>query len=296
MSQSFIFRSQYERRLAEAYPYLLDYDSWIVVGSDKVPHQKWKQAEDRLSFEEACARRSEGEYLGFVLAGTPFGLMDGDDLLEDEEYVSDEARDVVEGAPSDGAFSISRSGTHNLFRGEPLAEYETKLSLDTGGKIELWWENQYVLLTGEPLCCDTSLPLRCGDTTYIHSLQQNLGQKCEEREAVPAPMDASPEAQQVIDTIEWYAEHEGHPLSGKASRTMRSFNAPRTGDDTSAEDCRLAALLRFWCRADQHLMEEVFRASARYTGKARREKYLSQHTVGYVLRNNSGEVYRGDYL
>jgi len=117
-----------------------------------------------------------------------------------------------------------------------------------------------------------------------------------EQEFDGGDVDATPE--QVRRTIREYGASSRTPVDGDAILRLWDGSDAGYGADTSRADMAFVKHLYFWCKGDERLMDQCFRASERIRPKW--DEYRGSHTYGEmtihkVCRTNS-ETFGGRYV
>ena len=109
-------------------------------------------------------------------------------------------------------------------------------------------------------------------------------------------MDATPE--QVRQTIRAYVKTDSHDVSREVLRLWRGSDEGRPS--ASEADMAFVAQLHYWCKGDQQLMDDCFRASRRMRPKwdevhSSDGATYGEMTIRKVCRTNS-DTFGGRYV
>jgi len=295
---------------------LKEFDQWLVTHdtpwndernkSPRYPEKGWNDG-NLIPFEDAYRRSRGTDNAGIAFCFTedgPFIGFDLDDVKRDGEF-SDEALAIIEQLASYTEVSSSGDGLHVIAEGERAANREHRADLSEQGHIEVYEKDRYFVLTGDVYEGYSTVEKRSTavrvvqedhlpkDTSWSFEQQQmpSNGQQSGEEQT-----DTTPE--QVRRTIEAYA---GNDTTSVDRTVLRLWDGSDCGHPSPSEaDLEFAAHLYFWCKGDQQLMDECFRASGRM-----REKWDEVHssdgetygemTIAKACRTNE-ETFGGSYV
>jgi putative DNA primase/helicase len=287
---------------------LKDYDQWLVTQDKKpvVPSEGWQESVNQLSFTEAQGR---AEQLGGTVAfcfteGGPFVGFDLDDVKADSEFTK-EARTIVQRLNSYTEVSSSGKGLHVIAEGDHLDDRKNKGQLSDCGELEVYDTDRYFVLTGDVYESFTSVESR---PTVVRDVQddslperQNFsftGQQkpVSEQGFNGGKTDATPE--QVRETIRAYVSTDNKDVDREVLRLWRGSDEGRPS--TSEADMAFVKQLYYWCKGDQQLMDECFRASGRMRPKwdevhSSDGATYGEMTIQKVCRTNS-DTFGGRYV
>ena len=97
-------------------------------------------------------------------------------------------------------------------------------------------------------------------------------------------------------TIRAYVKSNSHDVDREVLRLWRGSDEGRP--PASEADMAFVAQLHYWCKADQQLMDECFRASGRMRPKwdeQRGNQTYGEMTIQNVYRTNS-DIFGGEYV
>jgi len=291
---------------------LKEHDQWLVTQNKKpvAPSKGWQKSVNLLPFTEA---QDKAEQLGGTVAfcfteGGPFVGFDLDDVKADGEFTK-EARTIVQRPDSYTEVSSSGTGLHVIAEGEKLDDRKTEGVLSTCGHLEVYDESRYFVLTGDVYGAFTSVESR---PTVVQEVQDDYlperqkfsftGQQkpVSEQEFDGGQTDATPE--QVRRTIRAYVKTDSKKVNGEVLRLWRGSDEGRPS--ASEADMAFVKQLYYWCKGDQQLMDECFRASGRYGmrdqptpkwGEYRGSQTYGEMTTQKVCRTNS-DTFGGRYV
>lgn len=287
---------------------LKDHDQWLVTQDKKpvAPSKGWQESVNQLAFTEA---QGKVEQLGGTVAfcfteGGPFVGFDLDDVKPDNEFTK-EARTIVQRLNSYTEVSSSGTGLHVIAEGEKLDDRKTEVVLSICGHLEVYDTDRYFVLTGDVYDDFTSVESR---PTVVREVQDDYlperqkfsftGQQkpVSEQKFDGGKTDSTPE--QVRQTIRAYVKTDGHNVSREVLSLWRGSDEVRPS--ASEADMAFVKQLYYWCRGDQQLMDECFRASGRM-----RRKWDEVHsadgatygemTIRKVCRTNN-DTFGGRYV
>ncbi|WP_367176443.1 hypothetical protein [Haloarcula rubripromontorii] len=303
---------------------LKNHDQWLVTHDKpwdddvhkepKFPRKGWNDdGVTLLSFEEAYRRFQSTDNTGIAFRFTddgPFIGFDFDKVRADGDF-TDETLDLVRRLDSYTEVSSSGDGLHVITEGEKLDEHQTQGDLTEAGHLEVYDTNRYFVLTGDVYEGFTSVESRptvgrdiqedylpVDERTSIEGEQKPVS----EQEFDGGQVDATPE--QVRRTIRACVKHSEWDVDREVLRLWRGSDEGRLS--ASEADMALVSQLYYWCKGDQQLMDECFRASGRYgmrpdpTPKWDEVHYSNGATYGEmtireVCRTNS-DTFGGRYV
>ena len=294
---------------------LKEHDQWLVT-HDKPWDDDWHKrpkyptswnddGATLLSFEDAYDRYKSTDNTKIAFRFTDAGPFVGFDFDEvtDGGAFTDEVLDLVQQLDSYTEVSSSAEGLHVIAEGEKLDDRKTKGLLSDCGKLEVYDTNRYFVLTGEMYDGHTSVESR---PTVIREIQEDYLPKrrnfsftsqqkpVSEQEFDGGQTDATPE--QVRQTIRAYVKSDSHAVDREVLRLWRGSDEGR--NSPSEADMAFVKQLYYWCKGDQRLMDECFRASGRMRRKwdeYRGNQTYGEMTIRKVCRTNS-ETFGGRYV
>jgi putative DNA primase/helicase len=287
---------------------LKDHDQWLVTQDKEpvTPSKGWQKSVNQLTFTEARNKAEQvGGEVAFVFTeGSPFIGFDLDDVKPDGEF-TDEARTIVQRLDSYTEVSSSGTGLHVIAEGNHSDDHKHRGDLSEAGHLEVYDDGQYFVLTGDVYDGFTSVESR---PTVVRELQDDYlpeGEKftftgqqkpVSEQEFNGGQTDATPE--QVRQTIRACVKHSDWDVDQEVLRLWRGGDEGRPS--ASEADMAFVKQLYYWCKGDQQLMDECFRASGRM-----RQKWDEVHssdgatygemTIRKVCRTNS-DTFGGRYV
>lgn len=285
---------------------LKDHDQWLVTEDKKpvTPSKGWQNSVNQLFFTEAQDRAKDlgGEVAFCFTDDGPFVGFDLDDVKQDNQF-SEEALDLVERLDTYTEVSTSSKGLHIIAEGERVDDRKNRADLSEAGHLEIYDKNRYFVLTGEVYSGFTSVesrPTVVGEVQNDHLFKERgfsftgrqkpvSGHKFDGGET-----DASPE--QIRRTIQTYAESDDHAVDREVLRLWQGSDEGR--ESPSEADMAFVKQLYYWCRGDQNLMDECFRASGRMRQKwdeQRSDQTYGEMTIHKVCRTNS-DTFGGRYV
>ena len=287
---------------------LKEHDQWLVTQDKKpvAPSKGWQKSVNQLTFTEA---QDKAEQLGGTVAfcfteGGPFVGFDLDDVKTDGEFTN-EARTIMQRLDSYTEVSSSGTGLHVIAEGEKLDDRKTEGVLSICGHLEVYDTDRYFVLTGDVYDGFTSAERR---PTVVREVQDDYlperqkftftGQQkpVSEQEFNGGEADATPE--QVRRTIRACVKHSEWDVDREVLGLWRGSDAGR--DSTSEADMAFVAQLHYWCKGNQRMMDECFRASGRMRPKwdeihSSDGATYGEMTIRKVCRTNS-DIFGGRYV
>ena len=270
------------------------------------PSKGWQKSVNQLTFTEA---QDKAEQLGGTVAfcfteGGPFVGFDLDDVKTDGEFTN-EARTIMQRLDSYTEVSSSGTGLHVIAEGEKLDDRKTEGVLSICGHLEVYDTDRYFVLTGDVYDGFTSAERR---PTVVREVQDDYlperqkftftGQQkpVSEQEFNGGEADATPE--QVRRTIRAGVTHSEWDVDREVLGLWRGSDAGR--DSTSEADMAFVAQLHYWCKGNQRMMDECFRASGRMRPKwdeihSSDGATYGEMTIRKVCRTNS-DIFGGRYV
>jgi putative DNA primase/helicase len=259
-----------------------------------------------LPFTEAQDKAEQlgGEVAFCFTEGGPFVGFDLDDVKEDGEF-TEETLGIVRLLDSYTEISSSGTGLHVIAEGDHLDNHKHRGDLSEAGHLEVYDESRYFVLTADVLDGITSVKSR---PTVVQEVQDDYlperqtfsftGQQksVREQEFDGGQTDATPE--QVRRTIRAYVKTDSHDVSREVLRLWRGSDEGRPS--ASEADMAFVAQLHYWCKGDQQLMDDCFRASGRMRPKwdevhSSDGDTYGEMTIREVCRTNS-ETFGGRYV
>ncbi|WP_200530638.1 hypothetical protein [Halorubrum sp. LN27] len=295
---------------------LKDHDQWLVTHDkpwDDDWHKRsrypasWNGDGDLLPFEEAYSRYESTDNTGIAFRFTddgPFIGFDFDKVRVDGDF-TDETLDLVQRLNSYTEVSSSGKGLHVIAEGEKLDDRQTQGYLTEAGHLEVYDTNRYFVLTGEVYDGFTSVQ---SGPSVVREIQDDYlpeqqtftftGQQkpVKEQQFGGGKVDATPE--QVRRTIRAYVKTDSHDVDREGLRLWRGSDEGRPS--ASEADMAFVKQLHYWCRGDQQLMDECFRASGRIRPKwdevhSSNGATYGEMTIRKVCRTNKG-TFGGRYV
>jgi len=199
--------------------------------------------------------------------------------------------------------SSSGTGLHVIAEGEELDNRKIEAVLSTCGHLEVYDTNRYFVLTGDVYDDFTSVESR---PTVVRAVQDDYlperqkfsftGQQkpVSEQEFDGGQTDVTPE--QVHRTIRAYVKTDSKDVDGEVLRLRQGSDEGRPS--ASEADMAFVKQLYYWCKGDQQLMDECFRASGRMRPKwdeYRSDQTYGEMTIRKVCRTNS-DTFGGRYV
>ena len=293
---------------------LMEHDHWLVTQDKKpvVPSSGWQESVNQLAFTEAQDRVKQlGGTVAFCFTeGGPFIGFDLDYVTVDGEF-TEEARTIVQRLDSYTEVSSSGTGLHVIAEGDHSDDHKHRGDLSEAGHLEVYDAGQYFALTGEEYDGFTSVESR---PTVVREVQDDYlperqmfsftsqQKPVSEQEFDGGEADATPE--QVRRTIRAYVKTDSHDVSREVLRLWRGSDEGRPS--ASEADMAFVAQLHYWCKGDQQLMDECFRASGRYgmrpdpTPKWDEVHYSNGDTYGeriiYKVCRTNSDTFGGRYV
>lgn len=297
---------------------LCDRPQWVVTHNKKPIREGWNNSENQFSFQQArrMAEHRNGEPAYVLQGNDPFVVIDLDDIGPAvPTTVSEEASKIVQQFETYTEASRSDTGLHLVCEGTRLPDRGKKGNLHDQGSIEVFDENQYVVLTGnhiEPY--DTIrdghaigdkdrdvlvnlqreyLPVRSG-TVETEGDRSSFDLETVSSNSVNVTVD------DIRRTIKAYAK-DGRP---EAKRALKRWNSPAGSScgfpSASEADLGFVADLAFWCRGDANLIDDCFQASNRMREKWHQICYSDGRTYGEgtiqtAVRSNY-DTFSGHYV
>jgi len=287
---------------------LKQYEHWLVTQDKEpvTPPSKWQHSEHLLTFTKAQDKAEQlgGEVAFCFTEDDPFIGFDLDDVKQDDEF-TDEATTIVQRLDSYTEVSSSGTGLHVIAEGDHSDDRKHRGDLSKGDHLEVYDESRYFVLTGEVYDGHTSVESR---PSVTRALQEDYlpedrtptatGQQkpVSEQEFDGGQTDATPE--QVRRTIKVYGASSNSSVDGDTILRLWEGNDAGYGGDTSRADMAFVKHLFFWCKGDEQLMDECFRASDRMRPKWDEIHYSNGDTYGERLINkvSRGSTFDGNYL
>jgi putative DNA primase/helicase len=287
---------------------LKEHDQWLVTQGKKpvAPSKGWQKSVNQLAFTEAQGKAEQfGGTVAFCFTeGGPFVGFDLDDVKADSEF-TEEVRTIVQRLDSYTEVSSSRTGLHVIVEGEKLDDRKTEGVLSTCGHLEVYDKDRYFVLTGDVYDGFTSVESR---PTVVRDIQGDYlperqtfsftGQQkpMSEQEFDGGEADATSE--QVRQTIRAYVKTDSHDVSREVLRLWRGSDEGRPS--ASEADMAFVKQLYYWCKGDQQLMDDCFRASGRMRSKwdevhSSGGATYGEMTIRKVCRTNS-DTFGGRYV
>lgn len=297
---------------------LQERDQWLVTKNKApyVPRERWNLPDKQLSFRvaEEIAEKDDGE-LAFALTPTdPFVVIDFDDVGSDSSF-SAEAIGWIEQLNTYSEISRSGTGLHSILRGSRLPSRQESGELGLRGKVEVFDSKQYVVLTGNTLFGFDSIR----SATFEREKKENplleLQRECLPKRNEPVDIDekdqslsfsSAPDGQhevsvdEIYRTIEEYAKTDSREAQRAKRRWHSSAGSSLEFPSASEADLALVADLAFWCRNQEHLIDECFRRSNRARAKWDEPHYSDGRTYGEgtiqtAVRTNF-DIFDGHYV
>jgi putative DNA primase/helicase len=296
---------------------LQDLDQWLVTHdkpcddelhkSPKYPTSWNDDGATLLSFGEAYDRYKSTDNTGIAVRFTddgPFVGFDFDEVRVDDGF-TEEVVELVRRLDSYTEISSSGQGLHVIAEGDHLDDRENKGQLSECGELEVYDADRYFVLTGDVYDGFTSVEsrhrvLRETQEDYLPEYQEGsfTGQQksVSEQEFDGRKTDATTE--QVRRTIRAYARADSHDVDREVLRLWRGSDEGRPS--ASEADMAFVKQLYYWCKGDQQLMDECFRASRRMRPKWDKVHSSSGATYGKitirkVCRTNN-DTFEGRYV
>jgi primase-polymerase (primpol)-like protein len=287
---------------------LKEHDQWLVTQHKEpvAPSEGWQKSVNQLTFTKAQGKAEQlgGEVAFCFTEGGPFVGFDLDDVKADGEF-TDEARTIVQRLDSYTEVSSSGTGLHVIAEGDHSDDHKNRGDLSEAGHLEVYDNGQYFALTGEVYDGFTSVESR---PTGIQEVQDDYlperqkvsftGQQkpVSEQEFDGGQTDATPE--QVRRTIRAYVKTDSHDVDREVLRLWQGSDEGRPS--VSEADMAFVKQLYYWCKGDQQLMDECFRASGRMRPKwdevhSADGATYGEMTIQKVCRTNS-DTFGGRYL
>jgi primase-polymerase (primpol)-like protein len=304
-------------RLKEPDQWLITHDTpWNddLHKEPKHPRKGWNDdGATLLTFEGAYDRFNSAGNTGIAFRFTddgPFVGFDFDKVRLDGDF-TEEVLDLVQRLNSYTEVSSSGKGLHVIAEGDHLDDRKNEGQLSDRGELEVYDTDRYFVLTGDVYDGFTSVESR-------HTVARNIQEEylsiddqpttggdqkpVSEQEFDGGEADATPE--QVRQTIRAYVKTDSHDVDREVLRLCRGSNEGRASP--SDADMAFVKQLYYWCKGDQQLMDECFRASSRYgmrsqpTPKWDEVHYSNGDTYGEriiqkVCRTN-GEIFGGRFV
>jgi len=285
---------------------LKQYDHWLVTQDKEpvTPPSKWQHSEHLLTFAEAQAEAHQigGEVAFCFIEGDPFIGFDLDNVKRGGGF-TEEARIIVQRLDSYTEVSSSGTGLHVIAEGDRLDDRKHRDDLSETGHLEVYDQSRYFVLTGDVYDSHTSVESR---PSVVRAVQEDYlperqtfsftgkQKPVSEQEFDGGDVDATPE--QVRRTIREYGASSSTSVDGDAILRLWDGSDAGYGGDTSRADMAFVKHLYFWCKGDEQLMDECFRASGRMRTKwdeYRGSQTYGEMTIGKAYR---GDTFDGDYL
>jgi putative DNA primase/helicase len=296
---------------------LKQHDQWLVT-HDKPWDDEWHKrpkyptswnddGATLLPFEDAYDRYKSTDNTGIAFRfteGGPFVGFDFDKVRVDGDF-TEEVLDLVQRLDSYTEVSSSGKGLHVIAEGDRLDDRKNEGRLSDCGELEVYDTDRYFALTGDVYDGFTSVESRPtvvrevqGD--YLPERQKFIftGQQkpVSEQEFDGGEADATPE--QVRRTIRAYVKTDSHDVSREVLRLRRGSDEGRPS--ASEADMAFVKQLYYWCKGDQQLMDECFRASGRMRPKwdevhSSDGATYGEMTIRKVCRTNS-DTFGGRYV
>lgn len=287
---------------------LQDHDQWLVTRGKQpvVPSEGWQEPVNQLSFTEAQdrAEQHDGTVAFCFNESGPFAGFDLDDVKTDGEF-TEEARMIVQRLGSYTEVSSSGTGLHVIVEGNHSDGHKHRGDFSEAGHLEVYDENRYFVLTGDVHDDRTSVESR---PNSVREVQEDYLPKQQRFTFTSQPSykpdqefdrgntDVIPE--QVRRTIRACVNHSEWNVDPEVLRLWQGWDEGR--DSPSEADMALVNQLYYWCKADQQLMDDCFRASGRM-----RQKWDEVHsadgatygeiTIREVCGSNS-KTFGGSYV
>jgi len=281
-------------------------DCWLVTQDKEpvTPSSKWQHSENLLTFAEAQAEahRIGGQVAFCFTEDDPFVGFDLDDVKRNGEFTK-EARTIVQRLDSYTEVSSSGTGLHVIAEANHSDDRKHRGDLSEGDHLEVYDESRYFVLTGDVYDGHTSVESRSSvaRTTQEEYLpvddQPDTGgdqKPMSEQEFGGGDVDATPE--QVRRTIREYGASSRTSVDGDAILRLWDGSDAGYSGDTSRADMAFVKHLYFWCKGDEQLIDECFRASGRMRPKwdeYRGNQTYGEMTIGKAYR---GDTFEGEYL
>jgi len=287
---------------------LKQYDHWLVTQDKEpvTPPSKWQHSENLFAFTDAQAEahRIGGEVAFCFTEEDPFIGFDLDDVKCGGGF-TEEARTIVQRLDSYAEISSSGTGLHVIAEGDRLDDYKHRGDLSEGGHLEVYDESRYFVLTGDVYDDSTSVESRPSVARSIQEAYLSVDDQPDtggdqkpvsEQEFDGGDADATPE--QVRRTIRAYGASSSTSVDGDAILRLWDGSDAGYGGDTSRADMAFVKHLYFWCKGDEQLMDECFRASGRMRPKWDKIHYSNGDTYGeqIIYKVSGGSTFDGDYL
>ena len=287
---------------------LKEHDQWLVTQDKEpvTPSKGWQKSVNQLTFTEAQDKAEQlGGEVAFVFTESgPFVGFDLDDVKADGEF-TDEALGIVRRLDSYTEVSSSGTGLHVIVEGKHSDDHKHRGDLSEAGHLEVYDESRYFVLTGDVYDGLTSVESR---PTVVQEVQDDYlperqkftltghQKPVSEQEFDGGQRDATPE--QVRRTIRAYVKTDSHDVSREVLRLWRGSDEGRPSP--SEADMAFVAQLHYWCKGDQQLMDECFRASGRMHPKwdevhSSDGATYGEMTIRKVCRTNS-DTFGGRYV
>lgn len=297
---------------------LKERDQWLVTHDKpwnddihkmpKYPSEGWNDdGATLLPFVKAYDRYKSTDNTGIAFRFTddgPFIGFDFDKVRLDGDF-TDEVLDLVQRLDSYTEVSSSGTGLHVIAEGEKLDDRKTKGVLSICGHLEVYDTDRYFALTGDVYDGFTSVESR---PTVVREVQDDYlperqkftftGQQkpVSEQEFDGGQTDAT--AEQVRQTIRAYVKTDSHDVSREVLRLWRGSGEGRPS--ASEADMAFVKQLYYWCKGDQQLMDDCFRASGRMRpkwdeGHSSDGATYGEMTIRKVCRTNS-DTFGGRYV
>lgn len=202
-------------------------------------------------FKTACQAAEAFSGIGFMF-GRGFVGIDIDDAQEciedyrnglDDNMISE----FIHTLQSYTEYSVSGEGIHIICRGK-LPPYGRRR-----GNVEMYSEGRFFVVTGNIAAEYTEIADCTEKLQYLHEKYIGGG-KAPTTGILPQPAQISLSAEEVIERA-------------KASKQGRIFSDLYAGDwaqyfrSQSEADMSFCNMLAFWCRKDEQMMDDIFRAS-----------------------------------
>lgn len=254
---------------------LKEYDQWLVTQDKKpvAPSKEWQKSVNQLTFTEAQDKVKQlgGEVAFCFTESGPFVGFDLDDVKSDGEF-TEEALGIVRRLDSYTEVSSSGTGLHVIAEGDLSDDHKHRGDLSEVGHLEIYDTDRYFVLTGDVYDGFTSVKSR---PTVVREVQDDhlperqkftiTGQQkpVNKQKFDGGEAEATPE--QVRQTIQAYAKADSHDVSREVLRLWRGSDEGRPS--ASEADMAFVKQLYYWCKGDQQLMDDCFRASGRMRPK-----------------------------
>lgn len=287
---------------------LKQYDHWLVTQDKEpvTPPSKWQHSENLLAFTDAQteAHQIGGEVAFCFTEDDPFIGFDLDDVKCNGEFTK-EARTIVQRLDSYSEVSSSGTGLHVIAEGNHSDDRKHRGDLSEGDHLEVYDESRYFVLTGDVYDGHTSVESR---PSVVRAVQDDHLPKDQtpastghqkpvsEQEFGGGDVDATPE--QVRRTIREYGASSRTSVDGDAILRLWDGSDAGYSGDTSRADMAFIKHLYFWCKGDEQLIDECFRASGRMRPKWDEIHYSNRDTYGerLIYKVRQGSTFDGDYL